>query len=94
MKFFQEITYPSISISANKDVIGFQRFNRNRSVWTRKAENLNLVFFNTYFNGFSNIICLMIYSIGKALFNCGIRLVEEAIGFSTIRVFYDLLLDH
>ena len=57
------------------------------------ADDLNSVRQNTHFNRLTDIIPFVVCGVAETFFHSGIRVVEKAVGFRTIRMLYHLLCD-
>ena len=94
MQLFQKIANPPIPIAPDKDIEALQRLHRDRSVRSGKTQDINLILFNPHLNWFPNIVRLMIYRVGEALFYRSIGVVEETVSLRTVRILDDFFLNH
>ena len=94
MQLFQEVTDPPVPITSNKDIEASECFDCDRSVRARETQDFNLILFYPHLNRLPDIISLVIYGVCKALLNCGVRIIEETVSLSPIRIFDDSFLDY
>ena len=93
MKFLQIISNTSIPVSPPYNMVRLESLNRHRAVRSRVAQNLDSIRLHSNFYRFTDIITLMVYGISQSFLYGRIRIVEETVSLSSVRMLYDFLLD-